>query len=245
MKRKVMAPFRAPREGRGRDKTTKASQKKGMDNDSEDKGKGVPLPFKDKTTKARPVKRAERPRRQKLDRCTDSGEPTALGLVCGSPQEVAEEDDDASNPWWPKDSPERATKSVVIPAGIPSPHLSEFEALLDDLEKLSSVTCHKKNVVAIEATNSDNEDDEIPLAQLARDRQPICGGKEVIVKSGLAAKSSRPKTTFVPETQNEIATSDTEDDLLPLHELVSKQKEGMQSPNEEPSVFPKGYASGM
>ncbi len=112
--------------------------------------------------------------------CTDRGEPTELGLVRGSPQ-VVELDNDASNPWWPKESPERATKSVPIPVEIPSPHLSEFEALLDDLEKRSSVSSFDKNDVAIKATNSDNENDDIPFAQLARERQPICVGKEVIV----------------------------------------------------------------
>ncbi len=88
-----MVPFRAPWEGRGRDVKTKqfvhrkdnsrrfkeleetmgrlptAMQTKGTDKDSKDEDKGVPSSSKDKTTKAKPVKRAGRPRRQKLDRC--------------------------------------------------------------------------------------------------------------------------------------------------------------------------------
>ncbi len=121
MKEKVMTPFRAPREGRGIDNKAKqfvhrkdnfrrfkelektmgrllhAAPTKGTDKESKDKGKGVPSPSKDKTTKSKPVKRAGRPRRQTQDWCTDSEEPTALGLVCGSPH-VVELDDDGWNP---------------------------------------------------------------------------------------------------------------------------------------------------
>jgi hypothetical protein len=264
MKEKVMAPFRPPREGRGRDvkaqqfvhrkdnsrrfkelektmgRLLTAMQTKDTDEDSTDKGKGVPSPSKDKTTKSKPVKRAGRPRRQTQDQCSDSEEPTALGLVQCS-RHVVELDDDGSNPWWPKESPEHATKSVPSTVENPSPNLAEFEALLDDLEQRASVITLTKSDVAFEATNSDNEDDDIPIVKLARARQPNCVGKEIVEPSDLPAVISDPKTTFVPETQNETATSDNEDDLLPLHELISQKKE-MQFPNEASIEFPKGYA---
>lgn len=63
-------------------------QTKGMDKDSVDKGKGVRSRFEDKATQAKPVKRAEGTRRQKLDESPESGEPTALGLVKGTMRKV-------------------------------------------------------------------------------------------------------------------------------------------------------------
>jgi len=128
MKGKVMAPFRAPREGRGRDVLTKeivhrkdnsrrfkeleqtmgrlltGMQTKDVDKDFTEKGTGVSSPSKKRTTKAKPVNAR-----------------SSKGL-----------DDDLSNPWWPQKSPDEG----------------------------------------MEATNSDNEDDDIPFSQLARERQP-------------------------------------------------------------------------
>jgi hypothetical protein len=185
MKGKVMAPFRPPREGRGRDVKTKqivhrkdysrrfkeleqtmgrlltAIQTKDMDKNSKDKGKGVPSPYKEKTTKAKRVN-------------------------AKSSTELA---DDTSNPWWPKESP-------------------------DD---------------AFEATNSDNEDDDIPIAQLARERQPICVGEEAVEAP---RRSERMNT--LSEGKHHV-DSDSDDDDVPITTTLRKPPKELPTP-----VCPKG-----
>jgi hypothetical protein len=223
MKGKVMAPFRAPREGEGskQDKTKEFVRRKDNSRHFKEMEKWTDKHLTGVQIRRKGWKKTVKTR----DKGPDSEEATELGLVWER-QKVSVEDDDAPNPWWPNGSPSRATMNVINPVKLPSPHPSEFEALLDDMEKRPSKSCQNKNVVAVDDTGSDNDDDHIPFATIAKQRRQICEGKECNHSMALAALKAGPTRIFVPETQDqsleEKAISDTEDDLLPPSRTYSR-----------------------